>query len=265
MKISDLAPFAVAILLTACGGADGPADRSPLPPEPPFSGTIFIDPDIISESDPTAFTGVRFAGQASRRMFDRRVADWITVEAFLFDATFDDGLAVEIQVNPEFLTEAASQVLAERYAEAIGRLPTALRVDVETVWIHSGVEPFGGGNRNILIHVGQADLYVADGILEETLLHEAAHTSLDAAHRAAPGWLAAQDADPTFISSYARDFPNREDIAESIVPYVAVRFRPDRISGSLRAVIEETIPNRLRYFDSLGLDMHPIDGPQNPA
>ena len=217
MKNSDLTPFAVAIVLTACGGADGPADRSPLPLEPPFSGTIFIDPDIITASDPTAFTGVRFAGQASRRMFDRRVADWITVEAFLFDATFDDGLAVEIQVNPEFPTEAASQVLAERYAEAIGRLPRA------------------------------------------------AHTSLDAAHRAAPGWLAAQDADPTFISTYARDFPNREDIAESIVPYVAVRFRPDRISGPLRAVIEETIPNRIRYFDSLGLDMHPIDGPQNPA
>ena len=92
---------------------------------------------------------------------------------------------------------------------------------METVWIHRGTEPFGGGNNNLLIHTGRADLYAADGILEETLVHEAAHTSLDAAHASAPAWLAAQSADPTFISTYARDFPNREDIAESVLPYLA--------------------------------------------
>jgi hypothetical protein len=245
-------------LLAGCGDGEATIQPDPLPSQPPFGGTIFIDPDIITPSDPTTFTGVVFAGQASRRMFDRRVNGWITVEPFLFDASFDDGLTAEIQVNPEFLTEAASLLMAERYGEVIGRLPTALRRDVETVWIHDGVQPFGGGNNNLLIHTGQAELYRADGILEETLVHEAAHTSLDAAHAAAPGWLAAQAADPTFISSYARDFPGREDVAESFVPYLAVRYRLDRISESLRKTIEETIPRRIEYFDGLGLDMHPI-------
>jgi hypothetical protein len=245
-------------LLIGCGDTEAPTEPDPLPSQPPFQGTIFIDPDIITPSDPTAFTGLVFAGQAPRTMFDRRVNNWISVEPFLFDASFDDGLTAEIQVNPEFLTEAASLVVAGRYGEAIGRLPTALRLDVETVWIHRGVQPFGGGNNNLLIHVGQADLYVADGILEETLVHEAAHTSLDAAHAAAPGWLAAQSADPTFISTYARDFPDREDVAESFVPYIAVRYRRDRISESLRSTIEATMPNRIEYFDGLGLDMYPI-------
>ena len=58
---------------------------------------------------------------------------------------------------------------------------------------------------NLLIHTGQADRYAADGILEETLVHEAAHTSLDAAHASALDWLAAQTDDassslPTLVT-----------------------------------------------------------------
>ena len=90
-------------------------------------------------------------------------------------------------------------------------------------------------------------------------MHEAAHTSLDAMHAMSEGWLNAQNADPDFISSYARDFPTREDIAESFLPYFAVRFRSDRISEDLAAIIEQTIPNRIEYFDRLDLDMYPTD------
>ena len=242
--------------ICACGAEDGPSDPVVVPP--PFDGTIFIDPDIITSSDPTTFQTLSFAGQDSRTMFDRRVNDWITVDAFLFNAIFDDGLTAEIQVNPEFGTPDVAEAEADKYAEVIGRLPTALRVDVETVWIHRGTAPFGGGNNNLLIHIGQADLYVADGILEETLVHEAAHTSLDPAHASAPGWLAAQSADGTFISNYARDNPTREDIAESFLPYLAIRYRSDRISSVLAGVITRTIPNRIDYFDSQSLDMYPI-------
>lgn len=254
----------VATAAAACGGDATPVGTVIV--EPPFGGTIFIDPDIITASDPTTFQGLTPAGQGSRTMFDRRVNDWITLDAYLFDATFDDGLAVEVQVNPEFGDAQTALAEAEKYAEVIGRLPTALRSDVQTVWIHRGVQPFGGGNNNLLIHTGQADLYTNDGILEETFVHEAAHTSLDATHASAPGWLAAQAADPTHISTYARDFPNREDIAESFVPYLAVRHRADRISASLANTILQTMPNRIAYFDGLALDMYPIVvGPQEAS
>ena len=247
------------LLLGSCGGEDAPTTSTPVVTLPPFGGTIFIDPDIIRSSDPTTFQNLSFAGQGSRTMFDRRVNDWITVDAYLFNASFDDGLAAEIQVNPEFGESAIALAEAEKYAQVIGRLPTALRKDVETVWIHKGTELFGGGNNNLLIHVGQAGLYLQDGILEETFVHEAAHTSLDAAHASAPVWLAAQSADPTFISTYARDFPRREDIAESFLPYLAIRYRPERISLSLANTIMQTMPNRIAYFDNQLFDMHPIE------
>ena len=247
-------------LLVACTAESAAPDDTTLPPPtaPPFSGTIFIDPDIITAQDPTTFTGLTPAGRGMRSMFDRRVNAFVTLDAYLFNATFDDGLAAEVQVNPEFGSVAASQSVAQLYAREIGRLPTALRRDMRTVWIHQGVQPFGGGNNNILIHTGQADRYVADGILEETLAHEAAHTSLDAEHRASAGWLAAQNSDPTFISTYARDNPTREDVAETIVPWIAVRYRADRISAAMRATITAAIPNRIAYLNGLGLQMHPI-------
>ena len=255
IRLACLLLFALGV--AACGEDVEPG--GPVSRPPPFPGTIFIDPDIITSSDPTAFESLSAAGQGSRTMFDRRVNGWITVDAYLFNASYDGGLTAEIQVNPEFGGVAAALAEAEKYAEVIGRLPTALRADVETVWIHRGVEPFGGGNNNLLIHIGQAERYVADGILEETLVHEAVHTSLDAAHASSPGWLAAQAADATFISSYAQDFPTREDIAETFVPYLAVRYRSDRISQSLANTILTAIPNRIAYLDGQSFDMYPIE------
>ena len=241
-------PLVIALALTSCTAHA----------DPPFRGTIFIDPDIITADDHTAFQGATYAGQGMRRMFDRRVDDAIKVNAYLFNATFDDGLAAEIQVNPEFGSSAAAQTEADKYGAAIGRLPHVLRVDVHSVSIHAGVKPFGGGDNNLLIHTGQGARYEADGILEETLVHEASHTSLDAKHAAAAGWLAAQAADKEFISKYARDNPRREDVAESFLPYLAVRHRSDRISATLADTIEQTISHRLAYFDAQEFDMYPI-------
>jgi hypothetical protein len=218
--------------------------------DPPFGGTIFIDPDIITPADPTTFLRLTDAGRGDRKMFDRRTGQFETVNAFLFLAAYRDLPDVEVEVNPEFATVDLARVQALKYAEVVGRLPRVCRVDVDALWIQDGLQPFGGGNRSLLIHIQQAASYEQDGILEETLVHEASHTSLDARHASAPQWLAAQRADPEFISTYARDNPTREDVAESFLPYFAIRYRRDRIDSGLAATIESAIPNRIKYFDN---------------
>jgi hypothetical protein len=229
---------------------------------PPYGGTIFLDPDVITATDPTVFTGLTYAGRGQRLMFDRRVDSFVQRDAYLFNANFSDLPAVEIQVNPEFASVALAQAVALQYAPVIGRLPRGLRRDVKTVWIHQGDKPFGGGNNNLLIHTGSiAQSYIAGGILEEALAHEAAHTSLDALNGSSAGWLAAQAADREFISTYARDNPTREDIAESLLPWLAVRFARSRISSDYINTVERTIPNRLRYFDGLNLELAPVPIP----
>ncbi len=226
---------------------------------PPFEGTIFIDPDIITEDDPTTFVSLSYAGTGIREMYDRRLG-WVTLEPYLFPAEYDDGLSIEIQVNPEFGSWENAQFYALKYAEVIGRLTTELRKDVETSWIHKGDQPFGGGNNNLLIHTDWSEKnYENQGILEETLVHEAAHTSLDSYHAESEGWLEAQILDCEFISDYARDNPIREDVAESYLPYLAIKYRSDRISESLKKTIEDAIPHRINYFDDQNFNMYPIN------
>lgn len=222
------------------------------------SGTIFLDPDIITPSDPTTYTGIVATGTGNRLMFDRRANAFVTYNAFLFQAAYSDSSNVEVQVNPEFGSVGAAQVEAAKYARAIGQLPRVLRSKLDTVWIHMGVQPFGGGNRNVLIHTGQADQYVAQGILEETLVHEASHTSLDDDHAASTGWRAAQTSDPAFISTYARDNPTSEDIAETFLTWLMVRYRRDRITSTLAQQIESTVPARLAYFDRQAFNVSPV-------
>lgn len=228
--------------------------------EPPFSGTAFLDPDIITAASPTRFLAAVPAGQAMRTMFDRRINAFASYNAYLFNASYADGLQIEFQVNPEFGSTGAAQAVVDFYAPIIGRLPRALRQDVQTSWIHQGDEPFGGGNNNLLIHTGQlAQTYIDLGALEEILAHEAAHTSLDADLASSPAWLAAQAADPEFISTYARDNPTREDVAESLVPWLALQCARDRIDAEVAATIEASIPNRLALFEAAALELAPLE------
>ena len=206
---------------------------------------------------------MKYEGQKQREMFDRRRNSWIKNSAYIFNAIFSDGSNIEIQVNSEFSSSENAFNYAEKYSKVIGQLPKILRKDVRTVWIHKGKKPFGGGNFNLLIHTDQGDEYISKGILEETLIHEASHTSLDwpgisKNHGISKGWIEAQKADKGYISDYAEDFPNREDIAESFLPWVVVRYKADRIGEKHRNKIIKAIPNRLRYFDLQGFDMRPF-------
>ena len=247
---------------------------SPVLAEPPFDGTLWLSPDTITTADPSGLTGVTYTGRGHRTIWDYRVLDWITVNAYLFEVRIR-GRRIEFQVNPEFGSVDAARAEVDTYAPALGRLPAVLLSRAEKVHVNAGdpahpdsvrrgrlhrrVKNVFGGNyfdRSITIHTGFGQRILRDGFLEEALFHEGAHVSLDN-HQDAPGWRAAQEADGEFISDYARDFPDREDVAESVLLYFAMRYRPDRLSAGQRAAIADTIPTRLQYFDDLALDWSP--------
>lgn len=224
----------------------------------PYRGTIFFDPDVITADDPSTVVSTTYTGQGTRRMYDRRLPGWDTVNVFLFDIVFDDGLTTEAQVNDEFETLEAATTVAKKYAQVVGKLPTCLRTDVDALWINTGTMPFGGGNRSLLIYTGMSAKYEEQGILEETLVHEASHTSLDATHARAEEWKKAAELDGKFISNYAASNPTREDIAETFLMWIAVRQPVMKISEKDFSAITETVPNRLIYFDTQSLNMYPL-------
>ena len=91
-----------------------------------------------------------YIGTGTRTMYDRRDGGaWITIEPYLFHANYNDGLEIEVQINPEYGSIENAKIQAEKYALVIGRLTTELRKDVKTVWIHKGFENFGGGINNL--------------------------------------------------------------------------------------------------------------------
>ncbi len=142
-------------------------------------------------------------------------------------------------------------------------MPKSLRKDLKTVWIHDGDHPAGGGNNNLMLHTEATNKSLPEGKLEEALVHEASHTSLDACHATNTRWQLAQKLDKEFISRYASDNPEREDIAESFLLYLAYRWKPERLDAQQREKIASTIPNRIRYFDSLDLQIQPLSKETN--
>ena len=227
---------------------------------PPLRGTAWAIPHILGPADSTSLRSVTFAGRGMRSLFDRRIDSWITVNAYLFDAQLAER-EVEFRVNPEFADINAARTEVNKFAPALGRLPAVFLSNVGAVAVNAGEGAWGGSSQDssILIHVDDRGTWVAirDGSVEEVLMHEAAHVSLDVAHKDSPGWLAAQEADGVFISTYARDNPGREDIAESALAYFAVRYRPGRLSPEDHWAILTAIPNRLAYFEEQGFDMSP--------
>ena len=246
--------FTLGVIGCAAAGATAILVGTPLPSindnNPPFRGTLWIpgSSEIVNTSDPSFYNSLKKIPDAPRLMFDRRTGTFNTLTPFLFEADFSDGLKIEIQVNSEFETAENAEATALIYLYAVGQLPTILREEVKTIWLHKGDKDFGGGNNNLLIHHGRGLKLIDLGVLEEVFLHEASHTSLDP-HHYGKEWQRAQSADVNFISMYARDYPDREDIAETFPMYYALRYKTSRISQDLLQTIENTVPNRISYFD----------------
>ena len=252
--------FAVALLLSSI---DLQAQ------EPTALDNILDLTHVITDSDPTTLSSIRYLGELDRHMWIVRNDRWVPGDyaAHVFDVAFDRR-QVEFQVHAELGDRAAARAEVEVFAPIFGQLPRALLEHLREVEIHqTGGSPMSARRYNtgdpsagsVSINTSAvADVrLVQRGFAEEYAIHEAAHVSWDPDHLSSPGWLEAQQADPAFISPYARDYPDREDLADTTVAWFAMRYRPDRVTPDQQQAILEAIPNRLAYLDRQHFDMSP--------
>ena len=120
--------------------------------EPPFEGTVWVDPDIITPADPTTLQSLAYAGRGRHLVYDRRPNDWVWMSVHLFDVRFEEERRVEVWVNPEF-DFATARTLANQYARMFGRLPAVLRDCVKAIEVHDGDYAAGGNDGLGRIHI----------------------------------------------------------------------------------------------------------------
>ncbi len=219
---------------------------------------------VLTMDDPTSFIRLVREPNDTRLVYDRRVG-WVEQQSFIFTAYFRDIEPIEMIVNLEFDNWGLAYNIAGDYAALFGRLPTALKSDVETFWIHQGMGQFGGYHRTVLIHVEYADRFIQPrGNLIDVIAHETAHAVLDWTYDGKidrDAWLSAAEKDGTYISQYAKNYPEREDIAETIAAYMLVRFYPERTEEGVIQAFERILKHRFELLDTLGLEpyQHPVE------
>ncbi|MEO1324738.1 MAG: hypothetical protein AAFV59_17225, partial [Pseudomonadota bacterium] len=93
---------------------------------------------------------------------------------------------------------------------------------------------------------------VPRGAVEEVMAHEAVHATLDVPYLRSLNWFQTQKADVNFVTQYAREFPETEDLAESYGAYLIVK-NASRNPSDVVQTIQNGMPERIVFFQSLGL------------
>ena len=231
--------------------------------EPPFGGTMWDLPDLITSSDYTIYSTSSYQGIETRLFYDKSIPDFINYPAHIYKVNFGDNLSIDFEIHTEFTQEEAGNI-EQKYAPLIGQLGKDLRRNIKSFEFLKGEEVASAQRTddlnyaNITFHTDWLTLVetrFSGDRTEELLIHESAHLSIDPYVYGQQGWTDAVNLDGNYLSTYAKDNPNSEDVAETFQAYIAVKYFPDRISNSLRDTILSVCLNRFKYFDSLNLDL----------
>ena len=261
--------------------------------EPPYRfGTIdSLSKQIITYKDPTTFQELIYIGEEKRNMMffgmnkDGKVEKpkKLKLRPHVFHSFYENEIAIEILVyyekdkNKNF---KRVETLALKYAKTIGRMPHVLvqRLDAVHFFEDKECQQGTGSAWTRTVNICPLDLKkwgIMLFVIEELLVHELVHASLDKPTSGAykplnprisksnkktkklnwSHWRKAAKKDKEFISDYAKS-SFREDLAESFLAWLALRY--NRVDDEDKAKILKAIPNRIKYLDDQNFNMYPI-------
>ena len=142
-----------------------------------------------------------------------------------------------------------------------------------------GVSNASANDRIIKIHPVYEGGTTFGKAIEELFMHELVHASLDKPRRGVykkmnknrhknettksvklswRDWRKAVKMDNNnYINDYAKTSIH-EDLAESFIAWVALRYKSNRLPSLKIQEIEKNIPNRIKFFDEQNFDMYPL-------
>lgn len=262
--------------------------------KPPYDNTEWEFDNIITSKDPTTFQELIYIGEEKRNMRFKEYKNGrslktkkLKVRPYVFHAFYENEIAIEILLYYEKDKNKSlkrAEALALKYAKMIGRMPHVLvqRLDAVIFFEDQSCKGHGWAVYRIMsICPLSLKKWKVMSHIEELLLHELVHTSLDkptsGVYKALNprisknnkktkklswrDWRKAVKKDKEFISDYAKS-SYREDLAESFPMWLALRY--NRVDDVEKAKILKAIPNRIKYFDDQNFNMYPIEARPNP-
>jgi len=208
--------------------------------------------DFIHTDDPSIAFRMDEMGRERKEMPDKRSGDGdddlFLENVRVFKLTYSDGTIVEVWASPQL--EESATLYARHCADAMGKLPHALRSQLNHVVIHFGNESaFAEENGGFfVVYSENIDIRLANNDFEETIFHETIHVALEAKHARSAAWLQAQKEDRAFITQYAQERPRKEDLPEFALFAYTYFKHPERLSQRVQDELTQKMPNRLKYL-----------------
>jgi hypothetical protein len=221
--------------------------------DPLFPNSVVSnDIDFILDTDPDAFTSLAFLGREDKEM-PGNGGNLFDEDTFVFEATFSDGDKLEIWCHSSFITQEAAQGYADKLCPRLGKLPDVQRDMLDHVVINKGDHTAFAETQGhfFVLYSENMDDRINTHDLEETVFHESVHASLQDIYENDTAWTNAQLADPSFVTVYAQNYPDLEDMPETALFAYTMLTHPGRLSPDIEDWLSENIPNRLTFFSTI--------------
>jgi len=238
-----------------CQAENVPNDMIVIPSSDPLfvNSIVSTDIDFITATDNDMLENVSFVGLEDKEMPSSLTEELFDQDTYVFNTTYTDGTSVEIWAHSSFGSEAAAQEYVNKLAPRLGKLPNVMRAPLDHVVLHNGdagayAESLG---HFFMIYSENMDVRISNNDLEETVFHESVHASLDEDHLLSIDWLQAQVVDQNFITEYAQNFPDKEDMAESALFVYTMMTHPGRLSSDIEEWVTTHIPFKKAYIEGI--------------
>lgn len=227
--------------------------------EPLFPNSVVSnDIDFIHTDDPTVAYKLIDEGRSRQEMPSSLTSkDLWQDDAYVFAINYEDGATVAVFADEGFDTAEIAKGYTTKIANALGKLPLPLRTKLDRVILHQGDRAATSEHIGhfIMLYAENIDKRVSTHDLEETVFHEMMHASLEFGHALSDEWVAAQEADGDFITTYAAKNPEQEDLPESGLFAYTLINHPGRMPAEVEAGVKRIMPNRLEYLRAVFADL----------
>jgi len=209
--------------------------------------------DFITAEDAFVPSTISFNGIQRQELPDKRRDTLFDDKAFTFSLAFEDKTVVDVYAHSDFKKQANAEKHVEMIARPLGKLPWKMRDTLAHVVIHNGNETAFAEHLGhfFVLYSENMEKRMASNDLEETIFHEAVHATLDHEHLQSAEWKNVQESDVNFITNYAAENPDQEDLAESALFAYTLLKHPGRLPAEVEQWLQKETPNRMAYFYSL--------------